>query len=125
MATHTLSAGRLRHRISLQRKTAVLDSNGDVVQDQNTGEVLYAWSELAQLWAAIEPLSGREFIQSQGVQSRVSGRMVIRYYPNINAGMRILHGNDIFNIEAVLRDKDSGIEYMTLLTSEGVNPEGA
>jgi len=123
----TLSAGRLRHRISLQQKTPLLDSNGDVDQDQDTGEVLYAWEEVAQLWAAIEPLSGREFIQSQATQSKVTGRIIIRNYPGINAGMRIFHAHDglVFNIEAILKDKDSGLEYMTILTSEGVNPDGA
>lgn len=125
----SLQAGRLRHRISLQRRAALLDSNGDVQQDPNTGEAFYVWSELAELWAAIEPLSGREFIQSQATQSKVTGRMVIRYYVNINAGMRIVHSNGLntrtYNIEAILPDKESGLEYMTILTSEGVNSEGA
>lgn len=122
----TLSAGRLRHRITLQEKSPLLDSNGDLVQDMETGAISYVWQEVAQLWAAIEPLSGREFIQSQATQSKVSGRIVIRHYHYIHAGMRIYHAYNgkIFNIEAILADPDSGLEYMTLLTSEGVNPEG-
>lgn len=121
----SLQAGRLRHRISLQRRAALLDSNGDVQQDPTTGEVSYAWSELTELWAAIEPLSGREFIQSQATQSKVTGRIVIRHYTNINAGMRIVHNGTVYNIEAILPDKESGLEYLTILTSEGVNSEGA
>jgi SPP1 family predicted phage head-tail adaptor len=122
----TLAAGRLRHRVSLQQLTPVLDSDGDVIQDMNTGEVARIWSTLTDLWAAIEPLSGKEFIQSQAYQSKVTGRVVIRWTPGINAGMRFVHQRDLipdlfYNIEAVLPDRDSGMEYMTCLVSQGVN----
>jgi SPP1 family predicted phage head-tail adaptor len=122
----TLSAGRLRHRVRIEALTALLDSNGDVVQDQETGEVSEVWTLLGECWASIEPLSAREFIQSQAIQSKVSARIIIRrqdYIPT--AGMRVVHGVRIYNIEGVLEDKDSGLEYMTLPVSRGVNPEGA
>lgn len=121
----TLAAGRLRHRVSVQRRTALLDSSGQVQQDPDTGEVFYAWVELFQRWAAIEPLSGREFIQSQATQSKVTGRIVMRAEPDITAADRITHNGRIYNLEAILPDKDSGLEYITILTSEGVNEEGA
>lgn len=122
----TLAAGRLRHRVSLQERTALLDSNGLVIQDPNTGEVSYAWVELFQRWAAIEPLSGREFIQSQATQSKVTGKIVMRAEPLLTAAMRIVHPFDgkVYNLEAILPDKDSGREYITILTSEGVSDEG-
>lgn len=122
----TLSAGRLRHRVSVQRRTALLDSNGQTQQDPNTGEVAYVWVELSQRWAAIEPLSGREFIQSQATQSQVTGRIVMRADLDITASDRIVHPHNgkVYNLEAILPDKDSGLEYMTILTSEGVSLEG-
>lgn len=122
----TLAAGRLRHRVTLQELIPLLDSDGDVIQDMNTGEVSRVWTTVADLWAAIEPLSGKEFIQSQAYQSKVTGRIVIRFYEPIHAGMRFSHFRDgypvrYYNIEAVLPDRDSGLEYITCLTSEGVN----
>lgn len=122
----TLAAGRLRHVVSVQERVELLDSNGQVVQDPATGEISYVWQEYAQRRAAIEPLSGREFIQSQATQSKVTGRIVLRADPAINAAMRIVHLFDgkVYNLEAILKDKDSGLEYITVLTSEGVSPEG-
>lgn len=122
----TLSAGRLRHRVRVEVLVPLEDSNGNVIQDPNTGEISRVWQLLVECWAAIEPISGREFIQSQATQSQVTTRITIRRQDYVvNAGMRVIHGVLIYNIEAVLWDKDSGLEYMTLPCSLGVNRNGA
>jgi SPP1 family predicted phage head-tail adaptor len=126
----TIQAGRLRHRIKIQHQVDVLDSNGDVEQNMEDGSVLREWVTFHECWAAIEPLSGKEFIQSQALQSAISARLVIRFIDGINAGMRALHeplGRSavVYNIHGVLADKDSGMEYLTLPVGEGVNPNGA
>jgi SPP1 family predicted phage head-tail adaptor len=108
-----MKAGKLRHKVQIQKKTAA--------QDNITGAVTYTWSKLADVWASIEPLSAREFIAAQAVQSKVSARITIRYRDDIDATMRILHGNKIYNIAGVLTDPKSGLEYITLPVSEGVN----
>lgn len=109
-----LNSGKLRHRVILQNQIET--------QDQNTGETLVTWNNLATLWAAIEPLSAREFIAAQEEDSKVSARITIRYRSNIDASMRFYHeAKDIYyNIEGILSDKDSGLEYITLPCSEGV-----
>ena len=126
----SIQAGRLRHRIQIQRKVPLLDSNGNDQQDPNTGETPYLWELFHECWAAIEPLSAREFIQSQSIQSQVSARIIIRAFDGITAAMRILHApigraTVVYNIHGILRDKDSGVEYITFPVSEGVNSEGA
>ena len=122
----SIEAGRFRHRVRIEANAPQLDSNGDVIQDQNTGEVARVWTLLGEAWAAIEPFSGREFIQSQAVQSKVDTRIIIRRQNfTVNAGHRIVHGVLIYNIEAVLWDRDSGLEYMTLPCGQGVNSNGA
>lgn len=88
------------------------------------------WENFHECWAAIEPLSAREFIQSQAAQSQVSGKIVIRHVDGINAGMRILHtpigrATVVYNIHGLLTDKDSGLEYITIPVSQGVNLNGA
>lgn len=120
----TLAAGRLRHRVSIEQYLALLDSNGEVLQDPDTGEVLMDWVALAEVWAAIEPLSTREFFAAQSVQSKVSARIIIRYRPDIDAAMRLRHNQKIYNIEGILADKDSGLEYITLPCSQGVSTTG-
>lgn len=122
----SIAAGRFRHRVRIEANTPLLDSNGDVIQDQNTGEVARAWTLLGEVWAAVEPMSTREFLQSQAVQSKVDTRIIIRRQNfTVSAAHRIVHGVIVYNIEGVLWDKDSGLEYMTLPCSQGVNSNGA
>jgi SPP1 family predicted phage head-tail adaptor len=110
----TIAAGRLRHRIDIQQK--------QTAQDPMTGEQTESW---VTLWdkvpAAIETLSAREFIAAQAVQSEIKARIVIRYRAGLDATMRILHGSKIYNPAAFLPDMDSGLSYLTIPCSEGVN----
>lgn len=122
----SLEAGRLRHRVRIERFDYLRDSNGDVVQDPQTGETSRAWIEVDTVWAAIEPLSAREFIQSQAVQSQVTARVVIRQRDDVDAACRLVHvrrgkPDVIYNPAAFLEDPESGKEYMTAPCSRGVN----
>lgn len=108
-----MRAGRFRHKLILQRKV--------LVQDETTGALTETWSDVANIWGGVEPLSAKEFIAANSVHSKVSARIVIRYRNDIDASMRILFDNKIFNIEGILPDNKSGREYITLPVSEGVN----
>lgn len=116
----TLAAGLLRHRVVIEEYVPITDTSGEPIQDSQTGEITYVWSVFAEVWAAIEPISAREFIAAQAQQSKVTTRITIRHRPGVTAGMRVLHLGKIFNIEGVLTDKVSGLEYLTLPCSEGV-----
>ncbi len=109
-----LKAGRLRHRVHIQARQDV--------QDPDTGDVTPTW---VTVWpnvpAAIEPLSAREFIAAQAVQSQVVARITMRYREGLDASMRILHKSTVYNIAGLLPDKDSGLEYFTVPVSAGVN----
>lgn len=105
--------GPLRHRISLQQLA--------VAQDPDSGEELpQAWVEWAKPWARIEPLSARELIAAQAAHSEVSGRIVIRHRDGVVPTMRIVYRGKVYSIHGVLPDTKSGLEYLTLLVSEGV-----
>jgi SPP1 family predicted phage head-tail adaptor len=106
-----VEAGKLRHRVSIQDQTWTLDSNGARV---------IAWVPVADVWAAVEPLSAREFIQSAATQSRVVARITIRAR-ELRPTMRIIHRGQAYNIHGVLPDKNSGLEYVTLPVEVGVN----
>ena len=121
----SIEAGKLRHRVRIEQLEDVLDSNGDSWQDPNTGEVRQEWVEVATVWAAIEPLSAREFIQSQATQSQVTARMAIRYMDGLTASMRLVHErlgrpDVIYNPAGFLADKESGLEYLTIPVSTGL-----
>ena len=108
-----MRAGTLRHRVTLQALTETVDPD--------TGYRDKLWADVAQLSADITPLSGREYIAAAASQSAVSTRITIRYWPGVTAAMRLKQGDVLYNIEAVLPDKGSGREYLTLMCSTGVN----
>lgn len=108
-----MRAGKLRHRVTLQARS--------MTQDPNTGAMVEGWADTDTVWASVEPLSVREFIAAQSSQSEVSARIVIRYRSGIDATMRILHRDKIYNIEGVLADPKTGLEYLTLPCSAGVD----
>lgn len=107
-----MEAGRLRHRVTLQKTVTT--------RDPDTGDTIRTWVDVATVWASVEPLSAREFIASAAMQSKVTARIVIRHRA-VDHRMRILHRGKIYNIEGVLADPNSGLEYVTLACSEGVN----
>ncbi|MCY1513286.1 putative phage head-tail adaptor [compost metagenome] len=109
-----IAAGALRHKVTIQRQQQV--------QNPATGSPMYTW---VTVWdrvpASIEPLSARDFIAAQAVQSEVTARITIRHRAGVTASMRILHNGKVYNIRGVLADPDSGRAYLTLPCSEGVN----
>ena len=124
----SIDAGRLRHRVRIDQLENLLDSNGEVIQD-DAGQVAQTWAEVATVWAAIEPLSAREFIQSQATQSQITARVIIRFRDGLNAAMRLVHvrrdrDDVIYNPHGFLADKESGLEYLTIPVSAGVSDSG-
>lgn len=103
---------RLRHRVAIEQVTETRDADGGVVT---------AWATLhSKVPAEIVPLSGREFVAAQAAQAGITARMTIRYVTGITPKMRVVHGADIYNIEAVLPDPTLR-RHLTLMVSTGVN----
>ena len=107
-----VASGDLRHKVQLQE-------NQDR-QDENTGEIISEWVTIAEPWAEIVPMSGREFLAAGAEQSEVRGRIVIRYRGNVDSSMRIVYRGRYYNILACLPDAESGKEHISLMTGEGV-----
>ena len=90
-----MKAGDLRNRITIQLQSNVQDANGEMV---NT------WSDVALVWASIKHVSGLSAIRSGMDVSSVKASIRIRHRTGINAGMRILNGDSVYTIEAILPD---------------------
>ena len=112
----TLAAGKLRHRVMIQRQVET--------QDPNTGAVSAAWADYGARWAEYVAQSVREFIAAAAVQSEVKGRFVVRADETVTPDMRVIHRGKAYAILGVMPDPDSGLEYMTLAVSEGVVFDG-
>lgn len=107
-----VAAGRLRHVVSVERQVEVVDSNGDHLRE---------WEYVTSVRAEIKPMSGRELLLAQQVQSNVSVNIVIRYNALVNATMRVKKNGTIYTVQAVIPDPESGNEWMTLQCATGVN----
>lgn len=110
-----MQAGVLRHLLTFNTLSVELDSDGAQVE---------AWLPAfggQPISAEIVGLSGKELIAAQAVQSQIKARIKVRYRPGFVPSMRAVHRGMIYNIEAIIADPDSGIEYLTLFCSAGVN----
>ena len=110
-----MRAGRLRHRIDFEEKA--------LVQDPNNGEMIPGWRPVREkVPAAYEPLSSKDLFAAQAAQSQATVRFVIRHWAGLLPTMRIVHRGKFYSIEGEpLPDRDSGLEYLTILSKTGVN----
>ena len=109
-----MRAGRLRHRITIQRPS--------FAQDPITGEMVKTWVDAwTRVPSDVDPVSVNQFVADGAPQNKVTARVLIRYRAGVDGTMRILHRGKVYDIEGVLPDTVSGLEYLTLPCSEGVN----
>lgn len=128
MTSTVVQAGKYRHRVTIQRPIQVQDSTGAAIPD---------WEDIAvDVRAAIESLSGREFMTAQQVQADVTTKISFRWRPHIDATMRILHVLDpncspedveVYNIEYALPDETGRKEivcYCRIRLNQGFRSDG-
>ena len=102
-----MRAGRLRHRVTLQSKSESLDGFGEPAR---------TWSNDATVYAAIEPLSGRERLTADQVRADVSHRILIRHRDNVSPANRITHSSRTFEIISVSNFDERDIRLELLCT---------
>ena len=99
-----MRAGRLRSLIELQRSTETLVA----------GEVVPTWHTFAEVYAAVEPLAGRQWFAALQVQAQVSHSIRIRWSPDWALGPkdRIKFGTRVFDIVSVLNIQERNRELV-------------
>ena len=106
-----MNAGKLRHRLIIQKRG----------EDQGAyGAMVETWEQVAVIWAAIEPLQGREFIAAQSTQSETTGKIRIRYRSDVTTAMRGVFGEKIYNFLSII-NQDQRNRELIIYTSEGLN----
>ena len=103
-----MRAARIRHRVTIQQP---------VVAVNGYGERITTWSTVAVVWAAVEPLRGREFFDAEQVQAEISHRVVLRYRSGMVATMRLLHLTRVLHIQAII-DVDERHRELQLMCRE-------
>ena len=97
---YELQAGKLRHRVAIQRAT----------ESRNAlGESILTFATIATRWAEIRPLSGKESDIAKRIDARTTHKIVIRYYEGLKTSDRFLWNSRYFNISDIInileRDK--------------------
>ena len=93
-----MRAGQLKHRITIQRPTGAQDAWGTPEPQ--------GWEDVALVWSDIRYQSGSESIRAGADVSIVRASVRIRWRTGVDAGMRVLHGGQVFDVEAVLPSAD-------------------
>jgi SPP1 family predicted phage head-tail adaptor len=100
--------GQLRHLIQLQQETTVSDGMGGHVS---------TWATVAEAFAAIEPLSGREYFAAQQTQSTVTHKVTMRYIDGITSAFCVRYGTRVFDIRAVINNEERH-QWLILMCEE-------
>lgn len=108
-----INAGKLNKRVTIQQLVAGSPAKNSY------GEINNVWSDLAEVWAEVSPLVGREFWAQQQIQSEVSIKVRIRYRIGLMPNMRVVYGARILTIRSVI-DVDEAHKKIILMCSEGV-----
>lgn len=90
-----MKAGRLRNRITIQKK---------VIGKDNFGQDIDQWVDVCNVRAEIRDISGREYQSSQAEQSQTDCKILIRHRNDITPDMRVLCNGIYYDIKAVLED---------------------
>lgn len=95
-----MKVGRLQHLVSFERRSKKLNE---------FGESRDRWAKIADTWASIEPIAGREFFTALQSQSDISVRIICRYsqaLSGVQAQDRIVHQGTHYDIRHPPIDKD-------------------
>ena len=103
-----MNPGRMNKLIQIQAKSKDQDA---------AGQPLEVFVLVADLWAEINPLIGKELLLAGEIGSEVTHNVTIRYKPNIRPDQRIIYKNRIFEIIYVI-NKNEDNEFMYLKCKE-------
>jgi SPP1 family predicted phage head-tail adaptor len=106
-----LESGKLKHRVTIQIPGNARNSYGEITESYTT---------FATVWASVQPLSGREYFNSQQEHSEVSTRIRIRYLYGVVPKMRVIMGSKTYLIKDVI-NKDEGNVELQLMCKEVIN----
>lgn len=102
---------KLKHRITIQSKSTSQDE---------LGQPLNTWVDVASPRASIIHKNGLQALKADAETSITEASIRIRYRTGLTAGMRVLYGAVIYDIQAVLPDLE-GRRWVDLVCETGAN----
>lgn len=109
----TALATKLNRRIIIESQVQSKDSDGGMVTD---------WVEFAKVWAGVRNFSGEEknSVKQGGQVAVARTEFMIRYRAGVDATMRVVFGNAIYNIRHV-NDASDEHRILILTCDTGLN----
>lgn len=83
------NAGYYRHPIDIEVQTEV---------ENDYGEKTQTWATFIHTRAGINPISGREYLSAEQVNSETTHKINLRYVPGLTPAMRVNFNGRIFKI---------------------------
>ncbi|WP_019534215.1 phage head closure protein [Paenibacillus ginsengihumi] len=108
--TNKLLVNRLNKRVTILRPPGPDDVD-------EYGQPLDEPIPVATVWAAIEPLRGREYFSAMSEHAEVTTRIRIRYREGIDRTMRVKHGETEFEILHIIHP-ELGKKELQLMCKE-------
>ena len=102
-----MRAGTLNRRVRLESR---------VETDDAAGEPIAAWTLFAEVWGALEPTRGREFVTEAQLHAVGDGRIRIRALAGVEEKMRAVVDGELFDITNVADVKDAHKEMLLTYT---------
>jgi SPP1 family predicted phage head-tail adaptor len=84
-----LRAGKLRHLATIESPTR---------SQATSGQPTISWSEFAETYVSISPLTGRELWNAQQIQPDITHQVEARYLADVTSDMRVVFNSRVFNI---------------------------
>jgi len=100
-----MRAGRLRQRVTIREKSV---TRGDY------GAETVTWTAVATVWASVEPLRGREFLEAQREGAEVTTKVVMRYRGGIVPEMQVTYSDHTYDVLAVIHVDERGRELQLM-----------
>lgn len=111
MRVLTIDPGRLRVELALQEATQTPDGAGGFTE---------SWTEVALVFAGIEPLAARDRFGAGQTLEEVSHRVTMRHRADLRSGMRLVRGGRRFTIATVHDPDESGRYLVCNVREEGL-----
>jgi SPP1 family predicted phage head-tail adaptor len=103
--------GRLKHRVTLQQRSAQFDSLGRQQRGQEQ------WVTVDRLWSEVLELSGREAEIARQTVSDATHAVTIRFRSGVSSEQRLLYRGRVLEIKAVT-DGDNSRRELLLVCGE-------
>lgn len=105
-----MKAGQLDQRVTVERFTATYDELGQPIE---------TWAPLFSCWAAVEPLTGREYLAAAAAVSEVTAKIRMRFRPWMTSQDRVIHGGTVYQIESVIDVRSANRELVLMCKALG------